>query len=103
MHNQLTPSSPVVPPTATTPQTTTQQIGKYEVKVIREKCIGAASCVALAPHTFDLDEEDIAIIINQHGDSDDDRLLAAQSCPTMAIIVTDTTTGQQVWPPVMPE
>lgn len=80
------------------PPTQTHQVGKYQVEVIRDKCISAASCVAIAPKTFDLDEEDLAIIIDQHGDDDDTRLLAAQSCPTAAIIVTDTTTGQQVWP-----
>lgn len=74
-------------------------IGKYKVEVIREKCIGAASCVAIAPGVFELDEENIARVINQDGNDDDTKLLAAQSCPTTAIVVTDTTTGQQVWPP----
>lgn len=76
----------------------TKQIGKYKVEVIREKCIGAASCVAIAPGVFKLDEEQIAVIISQDGDDDATKLLAAQSCPTAAIIVTDTETGQQVWP-----
>lgn len=76
----------------------THQVGKYEVRVIREKCIGAASCVAIAPRTFDLDEENIAIILDQHGDDDETRLLAAQSCPTAAIEVIDTETGEMVWP-----
>jgi ferredoxin len=74
------------------------QVGKYKVEVIREKCISAASCVAIAPLVFDLDEENIARVISQDGNDDDTKLLAAQSCPTAAIIVTDTTTGQQVWP-----
>src|SRR5260221_2157035 len=74
------------------------QIGRYKVEVIREKCIGAASCAAIAPNVFEMDEEDIARIISQDGDDDDTKLLAAQSCPTAAIIVTDTTTGEQVWP-----
>jgi ferredoxin len=74
------------------------QIGKYKVEVVRDKCIGAASCAAIAPNVFQMDEEDIAIIISQNGDDDDTKLLAAQSCPTAAIIVTDTTTGEQVWP-----
>jgi ferredoxin len=75
-----------------------QIVGKYHVKVINEKCIGAASCVALAPGTFAMNEENIAEVISQTGDPDDMKLLGAQSCPTAAIIVTDTETGKQVWP-----
>lgn len=77
------------------------QIGKYKVEVIRDKCIGAASCVAIAPAVFELDEENIAKILTQDGNDDDTKLLAAQSCPTAAIIVTDTSSGQQVWPPAV--
>ena len=75
-----------------------KQIGKYKVSVIREKCISAASCVAIAPGVFQLDEENIAKVISQDGNDDEMKLLAAQSCPTMAIIVEDTETGKQVWP-----
>lgn len=31
--------------------------GDVEIKVIRDKCIGAATCVVYAPSTFDLDED----------------------------------------------
>lgn len=83
-----------------TPQTPnlSKQIGKYKVEVIRDKCISAASCVAIAPKVFELDEEQIAVVISQDGHEDDMKLLAAQSCPTAAIIVTNIETGQQVWP-----
>jgi ferredoxin len=94
-------STPPTPPAAT-PATFTgnaaKQIGKYKVEVIRDKCISAASCVAIAPKVFELDEQGIAKIISQDGNDDDTKLLAAQSCPTAAIIVTDTETGEQVWP-----
>jgi ferredoxin len=75
-----------------------QVVGKYTVKVINEKCIGAASCVAIAPGTFKLNEQNIAEVISQNGDQDDMKLLGAQSCPTAAIIVIDNETSQQVWP-----
>lgn len=91
--------SPSTPPTPTISGThAVKQIGRYRVEVIREKCISAASCVAIAPKVFQLDEEELAIILSQDGEDDDTKLLAAQSCPTAAIIVTDTTTGKQVWP-----
>jgi len=91
-------------PAAQSPQMMTgavnvKMIGKYKVVVERSKCISAASCVAIAPQVFDLDEENLARVISQDGNDDDTKLLAAQSCPTAAIIVTDTETGDQVWPP----
>jgi ferredoxin len=75
-----------------------KQVGKYKVEVIRDKCISAATCVAIAPGVFKLDEEQLAVVISQDGNDDDTKLLAAQSCPTAAVIVTDTETGKQVWP-----
>jgi len=77
---------------------TDKKIGKYTVKIIREKCIGAASCTAIAPGVFELDEEQIARIISQQGNDDETKLLAAQSCPTAAVIVVDNESGDQVWP-----
>jgi len=79
-------------------KTITKQIGRYKVTVIKEKCISAASCVAIAPEVFALDEQQIAKVISQNGNNDETKLLAAQSCPTQAIVVVDTKTDQQVWP-----
>ena len=75
------------------------QIGKYKIKVVRNDCIGAASCVAVSPAVFQLDSENKAVV--QEGGATDDLnniLTAAQSCPTRAIVITDTETGKQVWP-----
>ncbi len=71
--------------------------GKYRVKVIRSKCIGAASCVAIAPKVFALDEKQLAYVISED-ELDETKLLAAQSCPTAAIEIVDIETGEQVWP-----
>ena len=95
---QSTPSATDAVPATDTTGTQTKQVGKYQVKVIREKCISAASCVAIAPGVFELDAEQIAKVISQDGADDETKLLAAQSCPTMAIEITDTETGKQVWP-----
>lgn len=72
--------------------------GRYTVKVIRDKCIGAASCIAVAPNTYKLDEENKAIILDQKADDDETLLLSAQSCPTAAIEVIDDETGEKIWP-----
>ena len=33
-----------------------------EIRIIRNKCISAATCVVYAPNTFDLDKDSIAIV-----------------------------------------
>ncbi len=71
--------------------------GKYRVKVIRSKCIGAASCVAVAPKVFVLDDKNLAYVISED-ELDDTKLLAAQSCPTAAIEIENIETGEKVWP-----
>ena len=74
------------------------QIGKYKIKVVRDLCISAASCVAVSPEVFQLDGESKAIIVEEGTDEAENILMAAQSCPTKAIIVTDAETGEIVWP-----
>jgi ferredoxin len=74
------------------------QIGKYKIKVIRDLCIGAASCVAISPNIFKLDGENKAIIEEAGQDVPENILMAAQSCPTKAIVIIDTETNTQVWP-----
>lgn len=73
-------------------------LGKYKVTVIRKLCIGAAACVGVSPATFTLDSEKKAVITEGSTDSPENILLAAQACPTAAIVIIDTETGKQVWP-----
>lgn len=74
------------------------QIGNRKVQVVRDLCIGAASCLAFASTTFELDGENKAVVIESSQETADNLLLAAQSCPTKAIILTDADTGEQLWP-----
>ncbi len=74
------------------------QIGKYKIQVIRDLCIGATSCVAFAPETFEMDNQNIALIKEDSTEDLENILLAAQSCPTRAIIVIDTEAKKQIWP-----
>ena len=59
----------------------------YKIQIKRDLCIGAGTCVSEAPNTFDLDDKDIAIVIDPEGDSDEAILCAAQGCPTDAIVL----------------
>jgi ferredoxin len=80
------------------------------VKVDRDLCIGAASCIALLPEVFELDEEGKAVIKSLKGaktsawtDIKDLPkelqmvLEAARACPTNAIIIEDDE-GKQLYP-----
>jgi ferredoxin len=82
----------------TPPEDKVVTIGKYQIKVIRSLCIGAASCVAVSPSTFQLDPESKAVIQENSVDIPENILMAATACPTKAIIVIDTETGKQLWP-----
>lgn len=70
----------------------------YRIQVLRDVCIGAGTCVAEAPNTFDMDDEDIAVVIDPTGDDDDAVFAAAQGCPVDAIVLIDEATGERVWP-----
>lgn len=71
---------------------------KYSVEILRDVCIGAASCVAIAPETFGLDDENKVVLIESDWNEDEIILAAAQSCPVFAIIVKDAETGKQLFP-----
>lgn len=73
-------------------------VGKYKIKVLRDTCIGAASCLAVAAETFELDSQSKSVVKPDSKDLPENILLAAQACPTKAIIITDAQTGEQLWP-----
>lgn len=81
--------------TTDTPKKKPLKIGK--IIVDRNLCIGAASCIAVAPGVFELDAENKAVVHNDKGADDETILLSAQSCPTRAIIIFDEE-GKQIYP-----
>jgi len=74
------------------------KVGKYNIKILRDTCIGAASCIAVATTTFELDSTHKSTVKADGADPADMILMAAQSCPTKAIVITDSETGEQIWP-----
>lgn len=60
---------------------------RIRVEVDRGLCIGSGDCVDTAPDVFQLDDEDIAIVVDPDGASTDDVLEAASNCPVTAISV----------------
>lgn len=71
------------------------KIGK--IVIDRDLCIGAASCIAVSGVTFELDKENKAVVINANEADDETLLMAAESCPTKAILLFDKQ-GSQVYP-----
>jgi len=66
-------------------------MGKYKIKYDRSKCIGAASCVQIAPNTWELDKDGLAKPKKlKIAEAElQKNVKAAKSCPTHAIQIFD--------------
>lgn len=73
-------------------------MSKYKIEIDRELCIGDGACCGEAPNTFEMDDENIAVVTDSDGHTDEEIMQAAQVCPVDAIILTDKETGEKVWP-----
>lgn len=83
-------------PPSTPPPGTSSTIARVEID--RELCIGAASCVTIAPEAFQLDDENKATPQpNWRHLSQEQLIEAAKSCPVLAIYLYDQT-GQRLYP-----
>ncbi len=71
---------------------------KLNIEIIRDECIGDGACCSDAPGTFEMDDENIAIVKNPVTDDRDTIVEAARNCPTEAIIVKDKEAGEQLFP-----
>ena len=70
----------------------------WTVEVDRELCIGAATCAALAPLSYALDEEAKAVIPQTIDEDELETILAgAKSCPVDAIVIRDQN-GKKIYP-----
>lgn len=78
--------------------TSTKKKKVHKIFVDRAACIAAETCVVEAPEAFEMDRENIAIVRkNGEAVSDEKLIIAAQSCPTQAIILYDEN-GEQIFP-----
>jgi ferredoxin/predicted CopG family antitoxin len=78
------------------------------VSVDQDLCVGAESCVALAPEVFSLDEsqlgrrkstEPLGMMQVEAGTIDSERIIrAGKSCPYKAILIRDKKTNDQLCP-----
>jgi ferredoxin len=93
-NNQNQPPAP-----AQAPGTITTSDGKkVTIHIDRDLCIGAASCVAVAPKMFALDNEAKAILLPTSAEESlQSAMDAAKSCPVAAIFIKDEQ-GNQLFP-----
>lgn len=68
-----------------------------KIVVDQDLCIGAVSCVVVAPGVFQMNDEQKAYIVDPEAADDDTLLLSAQSCPVLAIKLFDEE-GNQIFP-----
>lgn len=68
-----------------------------KISIDRDTCVGAASCVGVAPDVFELDEEFKATVVDPDGADEDTIMQAAEACPVQAIALIDDE-GNQVFP-----
>lgn len=71
---------------------------RFKITVDEETCIGDGLCAEEAPETFEMNDDDKAVVVNPDGNDREAILDAARACPTDAITVTDEETGEQLYP-----
>ena len=59
-----------------------------EIRIDRDQCMGSGNCSFWAQGVFDLDDDGIAIVVDPNACGEDKIVLAAQGCPTQAIVLT---------------
>ena len=69
-------------------------MARWEITIDTDVCVGSGTCVTLAPDVFELDEEDRSCPRAKAYEPDDRLREAAALCPTRAIDLTDSETGQ---------
>ena len=67
------------------------------IVVDRAACIGAQSCVVVAPGVFQMDDQNLAYVVDPDSHDEDTVLLSAQACPVLAIHLYDED-GNKIFP-----
>lgn len=68
-----------------------------KIKVDKKKCISAQSCLVFAPRTFEIDKTGKAVVKDPTGNTEEEILQAAESCPVDAIELFDDR-GNKLYP-----
>ena len=75
-----------------------KRVNNWTITIDRPLCIGAASCIAIAPKAYSLDGKAKAVILDTADQESPESILdSAKACPTAAIIIHDEN-GKQIYP-----
>tara|TARA_B100001964_G_C14156196_1_gene564411 strand:+ start:389 stop:724 length:336 start_codon:yes stop_codon:yes gene_type:complete len=67
------------------------------IVVDRTACIGARPCVVVAEKLFQVDDENLAYVVDPNAVDQETVRMAAESCPVLAILLYDKD-GNQIFP-----
>ena len=67
------------------------------IRIDRERCVGAANCLISAPTVFMLNADQKAVVLNPDTVDDDQLWIAAELCPTEAIVL-ESDDGERLYP-----
>jgi ferredoxin len=59
-----------------------------DIALQRDLCMGSGNCSFWAPGVFDLDDDGVVVVLDPTAAEDEKIILAAQGCPTQAIVVS---------------
>ena len=68
------------------------------IRIDRERCVGAAMCVAVAPSSFSIDVQGKAVVVLHVIDDGERVRQAAEECPAGAVILENPETNEQMFP-----
>lgn len=74
-------------------------MAKVNVSVDHNRCVGSQVCIMFSPEVFELNEHGQSRIISLEGKDAKDILSTAEQCPQCAIKVSDSDTGEVLFPP----
>lgn len=73
-------------------------VGKLQISVDRDLCIGSGTCAAIAEKAFALDAESKSVILDSADTESVNAIVdAAKGCPVVAILIKDAS-GKKVFP-----
>lgn len=69
----------------------TKGTGEMKVTLDRGICNGYGNCVIEAPEVFDLDDDGLGVVLDEHPPEDQREAVdaAVRTCPVQAIVVAD--------------